>query len=116
MLKRRRIKKRGSILFVCGPPGSGKTTYCKQNAIGKDIIWDLDEIAACLNPYYSKNKNRDIGLNNLLGSWRDSLIAAIRKLQITNNAYVIITDTHHARILAKQTLNSSVKELRKREV
>ena len=102
-------------MFVCGPPGSGKTSYCQQHAVKKDIIWDLDAVAACLNPHYEKNKNRSPALNRILGSWRDSLVTAIQDVQITNDAYVIITDPRLAISLAKKTPRSSVTELKKDE-
>lgn len=36
------------VTIVCGPPGAGKTTYCKQLAGKHDLIIDVDEIAAKL--------------------------------------------------------------------
>lgn len=32
------------LTIVCGPPASGKSTYCKENALRGDIIIDLDDI------------------------------------------------------------------------
>lgn len=32
------------LTMVCGPPGSGKTTYARTHAGPKDLIVDLDEI------------------------------------------------------------------------
>ena len=32
------------VEIVCGPPGSGKTTYCRNNASPNDLVIDLDEI------------------------------------------------------------------------
>jgi 5-methylcytosine-specific restriction endonuclease McrA/shikimate kinase len=41
-------KPKCKVTIVCGPPGSGKTTYCKQHAGKTDLIIDVDEIAAQL--------------------------------------------------------------------
>nr|BDD47921.1 HNH nuclease [Campylobacterota bacterium] len=32
------------VTIVCGPPGSGKTTYCEKNMSDNDLIVDLDYI------------------------------------------------------------------------
>lgn len=42
------------VTVVCGPPGSGKTTYVRENATDGDIIIDLDEIKSRLSglPWY----------------------------------------------------------------
>lgn len=45
----RRFK--GRLILVCGPPASGKTTYCKERAQPDDEILDLDEIQTELSGY-----------------------------------------------------------------
>jgi len=34
----------GHLTIVCGPPGSGKSTYVKQKAVSGDVVLDLDDI------------------------------------------------------------------------
>ena len=34
------------VTVVCGPPGSGKSTYVRQRAKSSDLVIDLDDIAA----------------------------------------------------------------------
>lgn len=36
------------LVFVCGPPGSGKSTYAAENAGPRDLVIDLDVIRAGL--------------------------------------------------------------------
>ena len=45
------------VFLVGGPPGSGKSTFVKNNAKPSDIIIDLDEIMASLSrlPLYQAN-------------------------------------------------------------
>jgi tRNA uridine 5-carbamoylmethylation protein Kti12 len=110
----RRLKRAGLITFVCGPPGSGKTTYCQTHSSGRDLVWDLDVIAAGLNPFYAKNYNRPIELNKLLGFWRDQLVEIISEVKITNNAYIIIADAKVAKSLASRVKRSKFIELTRR--
>jgi len=110
----RRLKRAGLITFVCGPPGSGKTTYCQTHSSGRDLVWDLDAIATCLNPFYAKNYNRPIKLNTLLGLWRDQLVQIVSEVEITNNAFIIITDPKMAKLLADQVGRAKIIELTRR--
>lgn len=110
----RRLKRAGLITFVCGPPGSGKTTYCQTHSSGFDLVWDLDVIAAGLNPFYAKNYNRPIELNKLLGFWRDQLVEIISEVKITNNAYIIIADAKVAKSLASKVKRSEIITLTRR--
>jgi 5-methylcytosine-specific restriction endonuclease McrA/predicted kinase len=47
------------ITIVCGPPGSGKTTYVRENFVRGDLIIDLDAIMSALSnlPWYDKPAN-----------------------------------------------------------
>lgn len=31
---------------ICGPPGSGKTTWVRERARPGDLVWDFDDVAA----------------------------------------------------------------------
>lgn len=46
------------VLAVCGPPGSGKTTYVREHAQPGELVLDLDEIAAELTgkPLYAATR------------------------------------------------------------
>jgi dephospho-CoA kinase len=43
------------IVILCGKPGSGKTTYVRENKWDDDLVWDWDAISAALtmNPMYT---------------------------------------------------------------
>ena len=43
--------------LICGPPGSGKTTYVKEHMIEGDLVVDLDAIASALagGGHYARN-------------------------------------------------------------
>ncbi len=47
------------ITVVCGPPGSGKTTYVRENYVRGDLIIDLDAIMVAISnqPWYDKPAN-----------------------------------------------------------
>lgn len=46
------------LTIVCGPPGSGKTTFCQQRASREDLVIDLDVIQAEISglPMYHSTK------------------------------------------------------------
>lgn len=43
------------VTMVCGPPGSGKTTYVARHAQSSDIVIDLDEIVLALSGIHGHN-------------------------------------------------------------
>ena len=45
---RREQQSMSKVFLVCGPPGSGKTTYCLERMNEGDVIVDLDRIAKAL--------------------------------------------------------------------
>jgi len=36
------------IVFLCGPPGAGKTTHVTKNRKKGDVIWDPDSVLAAI--------------------------------------------------------------------
>jgi broad-specificity NMP kinase len=98
---KRKNKQRGKLTFVCGPPGSGKTTYCQAHAEPLDLIWDLDAIAGAMNPHYELNANRTISMSCMFVEWRDILLKYVQAARITNNLWCIITSAETAQMYSR---------------
>jgi 5-methylcytosine-specific restriction protein A len=49
----------GALTLVCGPPGSGKTTYCQLHAGPEDNVIDLDAIRSELSgaPFFKASSH-----------------------------------------------------------
>ena len=62
--------------IVCGPPGSGKTTYVNEKVRSGDLILDVDAIYAAVagEPWYSK----PAGLLPVVLAVRDAILEQIR--------------------------------------
>jgi predicted kinase len=39
------------ITIVCGPPGSGKSSYVRRQAEPGELVWDQDEVLRCIGGY-----------------------------------------------------------------
>lgn len=79
--------KTSQVTIVCGPPGSGKTTYVRERAHRGDLIIDLDFIFAAISglPLYDK----PVGLLNVALEVKDFLIAKLRGQSGINRAWIV---------------------------
>jgi 5-methylcytosine-specific restriction endonuclease McrA/predicted kinase len=77
------------VTIVCGPPGSGKTTYVRQNAGKKDLVIDVDEIAAEITgkPIYHAT---DDELSQAIRA-RNKLLASCAESNLYQHCWLIIT-------------------------
>lgn len=77
----------GKITIVCGPPGSGKSTYVKKRMKEEDIIVDMDLLYMALSnlPMYAKP---DILLPYVLAA-RDAVIDKIAQKVAMPHAWII---------------------------
>lgn len=63
------------VVVVCGPPGSGKTTYVQERAAPSDLVLDVDVIAANLfgQPFYHATKEQALAAIR----YRNKMLAAL---------------------------------------
>lgn len=66
---------RGLRVVVTGPPNSGKSTWCQQQARHGDIVWDLDALA---NVLANKGEDRQRGPDGSRGPWPFTTMKAMR--------------------------------------
>ena len=77
---------RVEVLFLTGPPGSGKTAVAKE--IG-ELLWrirephaiiDLDELCRGVLPIKTADFNRSLAIANLIAVWTNFYAAGVRRL------------------------------------
>ena len=83
--------------LVCGPPGSGKTTYVEQHMKPGDLVWDWDHVANAIFPGLSRPWNPEAV--RLLMSIRALVLASTE--DYTHDAWIIVADPQVARELAQ---------------
>lgn len=75
------------VTVVCGPPGSGKTTYVRDRAERGDLIVDLDAIYAAISglPTYDKPDE----LLPFVLTARDAIVARLARQSDVRHAWLI---------------------------
>jgi 5-methylcytosine-specific restriction enzyme A len=81
------------VVFVSGPPGSGKTTYCRKHAGPNDTIIDLDECFRTVCGVHGHEADRAY-LSEAL-RLRNRMIADLASKH-TGRAFVIVSAPAHA--------------------
>lgn len=90
-----------SLVVVTGKPGSGKTTHVQEHKSHGDLVWDLDDVAKVIGGG-DRHPHTQQSLP-VLFAMRDAFIAALDEMPIPNvTAWMIVTDTEHARQLVNQ--------------
>lgn len=84
------------VVVVCGDPGAGKTTFCERHKPSEAALFDLDEIAAAMNPEWRQNKFRGVEVNALLGEWREVLVSRIAGSKFLKETWIILSDKDKA--------------------
>lgn len=83
------LKPRCAVTLVCGPPGSGKSSYVVDHAAHKDIVIDLDDIRSQVSglPIYQSGKE---WLGPALAA-RNSRLARLAAERASSRAWVIVS-------------------------
>lgn len=85
---------------ICGPPGSGKTTYVRLRARPGDLVWDWDEVMAIMTRLPIQHRPPD--LINAFLAMRDGLVQGIRECPPQRNLWLIVADKGQAMTVAEQ--------------
>lgn len=94
----------GKRTVVCGPPGSGKTTFVNQHRVPGVLVWDLDAIAqtVALLPTHPRPHH----VAGACYAMRDALVRYLAETPAAD-AFIIITDERDATRVAQQ-VNATV--------
>jgi hypothetical protein len=83
------------VVLVTGPPGSGKTTYCKLNAKAPDVIIDLDDCFEAVCGVHGHEADRQY-LNAAI-RYRNSLLASLQRKR-DGRVYLIVASPTDAEV------------------
>lgn len=93
---------------VCGPPGSGKTTWVRQHAKPGDIVFDFDDIASAVGyagqPLSRDNQKRlPFAVAQATLAMREGLLTWLAATPLHEaNTYVIVSDASEAERIAER--------------
>lgn len=95
------------IIVVCGPPGSGKSTYVQTRLHSGDIIVDLDRIVYSIAALQQRKQPRHI--MKLAWNLRDAALDHLSKARDIPRAFVIEgAPTRARRDTLRDTLNAQI--------
>jgi 5-methylcytosine-specific restriction protein A len=92
-----------SVTIVCGPPGSGKTTWVDERAKPGDFRWDLDAMVALLFGVSAGERQSSMDRARVALAARDALLPLVRQTK-ADRAWVIVTGTNYGELLSLRAL------------
>lgn len=104
--------------IICGPPGSGKTSYVRKHAKLGDIVWDFDVIVAALTGLPLHQRTEDCV--RLVLAMRAAFISYVVRQPPARSIWMIVTGRQDADRIARQLgaevveLNAEAEELTRR--
>lgn len=84
------------ITIVCGPPGSGKTSYVEKRAKAGDVVIDLDAIALEIEPSFDGQWDRAL-LNQSIRR-RNAMLGALQHASSGNAWFIVGAPTARERV------------------
>lgn len=90
----------GGMTVVCGPPNSGKNTYVERHADADDLVWDLDALAAAMNPRWKRHVDRPDDVAALLLELRTCVVETVRRGGLNRTCWIIISNEDVAKRVA----------------
>ena len=100
-------QKEKPVYLICGAPGSGKSTWVRQNAGKNDLILDLDDICAALSGHGAHEDHRSV-LRAALAA-REAILDHIRDREGGwERAYVITTANRPDALSLAQRLSAQI--------
>lgn len=89
-----------SRTVVCGPPGSGKSTYVNERRKPGDLVWDWDEVVRTMTGLPMHETPRDIV--PLMDAIAVTLCLEVAAMPPQRRVWIILSDVGRARAAAER--------------
>lgn len=88
-------------VVVTGRPGSGKSTYVRENKEHGDLVWDFDAIIACmLGAEMHERSGKWKPIVSMMSALLDALVRWLKKNDLGRSFWIIRSDSNAAADIA----------------